>query len=201
MKLDTDRYDTEFFIHRMEDGCVVISFHNSNSATDWKNNFMFFSKAYKDCDIPFYVHRGFLRAWKEVRDYIEEKVKELEPTEICVTGHSYGGAMSDLCTEDMAYLFPNTKIRNVTFGGPRVIWGYRNWKKLKKRWNSDMVESIKLKNGSDIVPAVPLMSFGFHHVGELTHIGQPIRWWRYLRPDIYHPISSYKEVLDRLESR
>lgn len=196
--LEEDKYDTQFFIHKYEDGCVVICFCCSNSDVDWKNNFAFFQKAYKDCEIPFYVHRGFLRCWKEVRHYIEEEVKKLEPKEICVTGWSYGGAISDLCTEDMVYLFPDLKIRNVTFGGPRVVWSFKNWKKLKSRWTSDKVESIKFKNGSDVVTAVPFLSFGFHHVSDLTHIGQPIRLWRYLNANGYHGIEFYIETLDKI---
>lgn len=198
MKLDTDKYDTQFFIHKKDDGEVVICFFPSNSATDWKNNFHFWKQVYNDMDIPFQAHSGFLRCWKEVRHYIEDEVKKLEPSCITVTGYSYGGALSILCMEDMTYLYPEMIVHCITFGAPRVIT-WKNWKKIKDRWNNDDKRlTIEFKNGSDIVPAVPLMMWGFHHVVDLTHIGQPIRWWRYFRPDIHHDINNYRKVIEKI---
>ena len=194
--LETDKYDTQFFISKKEDGEVVICFCPSNSKIDWKNNFHFWKKAYKDMEIPFRAHGGFLRCWKQVRDYIEIQIRELQPSCITVTGYSYGGALAVLCMEDMAYLYPLMKVSCITFGAPRVIT-WKNWKKIKDRWNLEGLRStLELKNGSDVVTAVPLMMWGFHHVSQITHIGRSIRWWRYFRPDIYHDISNYRNKIE-----
>ena len=81
-----------------------------------------------------------------------------------------------------------------------VTW--KNWKKIKERWNKDSLrQTIEFKNGSDIVTAVPLMMWGFHHVASIVHIGQPIRWWRYFRPYTYHHINGYKETIEKISGR
>lgn len=199
--LDSDKFDTQFFISKRNDGEVVICFCASNSKIDWKNNFHFWQKAYKDMDIPFRAHGGFLRCWKEVRKYIEAEVARLQPTCITVTGWSYGGALAILCMEDITYLYPSMKVQCITFGAPRVVT-WKNWKKIKERWNKDSLrQTIEFKNGSDIVTAVPLMMWGFHHVASIIHIGQPIRWWRYFRPYTYHHINGYRETIEKISGR
>ena len=53
---------------------LYIYFQGSNSITDWVRNFMFPAKPYKDMEIPYRVHRGFLAAWKTVEDIIIKKI-------------------------------------------------------------------------------------------------------------------------------
>ena len=190
-KLESDKYDTQFLIKVVDDE-VVIAFKESDSFIDWVNNFHFWKKAYKDADITFVAHSGFLRAWKEVRHYIEDKVKELNPQKILVTGWSYGGAMAVLCMEDMGYCFPDAEKRMVTFGAPRVI-GWLNWRKIKDRWKN----SIQLRNGSDLVTCVPFFRMGFHHVVRRTCIGN--------KPNIigffnfhFHEICNYVDTLEKI---
>lgn len=57
---------------------LYIYFQGSNSITDWVRNFMFPAKPYKDMEIPYRVHRGFLAAWKTVEDIIIAKITELD---------------------------------------------------------------------------------------------------------------------------
>ena len=61
----------------VEDGSALyIYFEGSNSISDWVRNFLFTKKPYKDMQIPYRVHRGFLAAWKTVEDIIIAKVCE-----------------------------------------------------------------------------------------------------------------------------
>ena len=55
---------------------LTIYFQGSSSTTDWVRNFLFKKKPYKDMEIPYRVHRGFLEAWKEVEDIIIDKILE-----------------------------------------------------------------------------------------------------------------------------
>lgn len=194
-KLPTDKYDTQFYIEKKEDGEVVIVFKESDSGVDWKNNFHFWKVAYRDADIPFTAHSGFLRCWKEVRHYIEDKVKELNPSSITVTGWSYGGAISVLCLEDMVYCFPDVPSRMVTFGAPRVL-GWRNWRKIKKRWEN----SVQLRNGSDVVTAVPFFNLGFHHAVRRTQIGNAPNFFGWFKSGTYHYIGDYMKSAKRIET-
>lgn len=191
--LDSDKYDTQFIISKRDDGEVVIVFKQSDSMTDWLNNFHFWKKAYKDAEINFHAHSGFLRCWKEVRHHIEDAVKTLNPQSITVTGWSYGGAMAVLCMEDMGYLFPLIERQCITFGAPRVI-GWHNWSKIKDRWKN----TRQFKNGSDLVTTIPFLGMGFHHVAELTCIGQRIKFWRYLMVDRYHKIHEYIKTFEEI---
>lgn len=52
--------DTQYFIEKIGDE-VVIAFLGSNSKIDWRNNFTFYKKPYKDMEVPFFCHSGFLK--------------------------------------------------------------------------------------------------------------------------------------------
>lgn len=195
IKLPEDKYDTQFYIDKKEDGEVIIVFKESDSGVDWKNNFHFWKVAYKDCEIPFTAHSGFLRCWKQVRHYIEDEVRKLEPSSITVTGWSYGGAMAVLCSEDMLFCFPNVPVRMITFGAPRVL-GWRNWKKIKGRWKN----SVQLRNGGDFVACLPFFNMGFHHAVKRTHIGDKPTFFRWFKTGTYHQIEQYIPTIRKIGS-
>jgi len=186
--------DTDTLIHKRENGEVVIAFCGSNSKVDWKNNFRFWKKAYKDCEIPFVAHSGFLKCWKLIRHEVEDRVRALNPTSITFTGHSYGGAISVLCMEDMKYCFPDIEIQMVTFGAPRVI-GWRNWKKIKDRWEN----SRQFRNGSDVVTNVPFIFMFFHHVVKRTCMGDKPTFFGLFNPYKYHDLNAYYEQIEKIK--
>ena len=71
------------YIHTENDGdyaleedndTLIILFQCTNSKIDWKNNFDFPAVPYKDMDIKWRCHRGFLRVWKSIKPYIKEAV-------------------------------------------------------------------------------------------------------------------------------
>ena len=178
--------DTSVLIDRRADGEVVIAYYGSDSDIDWRNNFHFWKKAYKDCEIPFTAHSGFLKCWKLIRAEVERQVSELNPTAITVTGHSYGGAMAVLCMEDMRYCFPSIKVQMVTFGAPRVI-GWRNWKRIKPRWEG----SRQFRCGADAVTCIPFVFMFFHHVVRRTVIGDKPTFFRLFKSTFYHDLDEY----------
>lgn len=164
-----------------EDSTLYIYFQGSNSITDWVRNFLFPAKPYKDMEIPYRVHRGFLSAWKEVEDIIIAKIKEVKnpkaPLElqepkwkrIIVVGYSHGGALAGLCHECVWFWRPDlreTGLIGYGFEAPRFYAGCHVKKELQERWRTFFV----IRDGSDIVTHCPPALFGFCHVGEIIKI-------------------------------
>lgn len=50
------------FDENAEEHTLTIYFQGSSSSVDWIRNFLFKKKPYKDMEIPYRVHRGFLAA-------------------------------------------------------------------------------------------------------------------------------------------
>jgi len=159
--------DTQYLIKETDDD-YIIAFYGSNSDADWKNNFNFFKKPYKNMQVPFHVHRGFLKAWKLINDYFITAVKDINKP-ITIVGHSYGGAIATLCMEDIWFNYPEKRadLKLVTFGAPRVI-GWYNYKKIKERW----ANSTMYSNTFDLVSHVPFFLMGFIHVKKRTVVGK-----------------------------
>jgi len=165
-----------------EDGShLYIYFQGSNSITDWVRNFMFPAKPYKDMEIPYRVHRGFLAAWKTVEDIIIRKIKEVNnpkaPLElqelkwknITVIGYSHGGALAGLCHECVWYWRPDLRengLEGYGFEAPRFYGGWHVKKELKERWKNFKV----IRNNNDLVTHCPPCIFGFTHVGEMIKV-------------------------------
>ena len=189
--------DTQYLIECDEERNVIIVFQGSNSDIDWKNNFRFWKRPYKDMPVKFRVHSGFLRAFKACEDTICAEVEALNPATIAIVGHSYGGALATLFHERLFWQYvmereqnpdeskPSLrgKIHTITFGAPRVL-GFLNSRRVKERWEGTTL----INNSSDIVPAVPPFFFFYTHVTEQTHIGHLRHWWDFFRPDKWHDV-------------
>lgn len=160
---------------------LTIYFQGSNSITDWIRNFLFKKRPYKDMEIPYRVHRGFLAAWKEVEDTVIAKVTETTPIlttagkeencvrvfkwkSVVVVGYSHGGALSGLCHECVWYHRPDLRgggLFGVGFESPRFFGGFRVPEKLRERWADYFV----VKTNEDIVTHCPPWVLGYRHVG------------------------------------
>ena len=183
-----------------EGNTLYIYFQGSSSITDWVRNFLFFKKPYKDMKIPYYVHGGFLAAWKEVEDIIFDKITEKvqrEPTEfekmngvmfayeykwkeIVVVGYSHGGALAAFCHESCWFWRSDIadNIYGFGFEAPRIYRGWRVKKALQKRWANFTV----IRNKNDLVTHCPPTLFCFCHVGNLLKIGKGLSTKDYHKP-------------------
>lgn len=158
---------------------LYIYFQGSNSISDWVRNFLFPAKPYKDMEIPYRVHRGFLAAWKEVEDIIIAKITEKKADDtfkwkkIVVIGYSHGGALAAFCHECCWFWRPDLrehKLIGYGFEAPRIYAGYRVKKALQERWQNFII----IRTGSDIVTHCPPCIFGFTHVSDVVKIvGDP----------------------------
>jgi len=112
------------------------------------------------------AHRGFYHAYISIRDKLVATVKKylhLQP-QIVITGHSLGGALSQICAYDLAYYEPI----HYSFASPMVFnpVGAIAFDKFVKH-------SHRVANLSDlvIVAPLPVMPNGesFCHVGNLIY--------------------------------
>ena len=170
-------------------GTLYVYLEKSSGAEDWKNNFDFPVRAYKDMDGGiWYAHRGFARVWKSIEPYI--KPHALDPTveEIVTVGYSHGGGLAVLCHEYVWYNRPDIRenIYGYGFGAPRVIWGVKSARHLS-RWERFTV----IRNIDDVVTHVPPSLLGYFHVGTLLEIGQR---GKYSQIDAHRPESYLSEL-------
>lgn len=158
---------------------LYIFFEGSASIADWWRNFWFFPKSkkpYKNMDIPFKVHRGFLAAWKEVEDVIMNKIVEKAPggdslkwKHITIVGYSHGGALAAFCHEMVYFYRPDLRqdgFEGYGFEAPRILSCFRVPKRLKPRWEKFTV----IRTNYDLVTHCPPWFFRFCHVGRMLKI-------------------------------
>ena len=153
--------ETASFAYRYKEGLVKglhIYFEWSNGATDWKNNFDFPAKPYRDMEDKWYAHRGFLRVWKVIEPHLKEAIMNPDIRYIHIYGYSHGAAIALLCHEYCKYHRPDINVYGYGFGAPRVIWGIPN-KRVRERFKGFTV----IRNKKDIVTHLPPAIFGFRH--------------------------------------
>lgn len=180
--------DTQYLLHETDDE-YIIAFYGSNSKTDWKYNFMFRKKPYKNMPVPFLVHRGFLQVWKQINDYFLDLVKDITKP-IVVVGHSYGGAVATLCMEDLSFNYPEKELQLITYGAPRII-GWKNYRKIKDRWKN----TINYSNTYDMVSMIPFFLMGYVHTKKRTFIGKNKPLVQKLKLSKNHMTSEYSKYL------
>lgn len=184
--------DTQYKILEFDDE-VIILFYGSNSKPDWKINFSFFKKPYRNMPITYYVHKGFLGEWKKINDFFLDTIKSIDKP-ITISGHSYGGAIATLCLEDLGFKYPEKKhtLFLVTFGSPRII-GFYNYRKIRKRWKN----SIIYANNNDLVTKIPFWFLGYRHVKKTRDLGEKFHFFKLFKPQTYHTIDTYIEELEK----
>lgn len=168
-----------YFVERRGE-TLYLFFEKSNGAEDWKNNFDFPAKPYREMRDLWFVHRGFLRVFKTIESKIAGDVADTSVKNIVVAGYSHGAAIALLCHEYCVFHRPDIakNIYGFGFGCPRVVWGALNCR-LRARFENFLV----IRNCRDIVTHLPPAIFGFRHAGKLLHIG---------RHGHYGPIDSHR---------
>ena len=159
--------ETASYATEIEGDTLYILFEWSNGKTDWRNNFDFPAKPYRDMPNLWFAHRGFLRVWKTIEPSLANLICFGNIKRIVIGGYSHGAAIAVLCHEYCKYNRPDIEIEGYGFGCPRVVWGFLR-KNVKERFKGFAV----IRNGGDIVTKVPPAIFGFRHIGKLIEIGQ-----------------------------
>ena len=151
---------------------LYIFFEWSNGCRDWKNNLDFPARAYSSGEEIWFVHRGFLRVWKSIRDDIRFAVdaifKNRKISEIVCVGYSHGAALAGLATEDMMFVYgKEIEIKGFGFGCPRFIWG-----KLPRNVAERFSGFTPIRNIPDIVTHLPPACLLYSHSAPLLKIGE-----------------------------
>ena len=181
VKSDDGKYEVDYkFLEDDESRTLYIFFEPSDGDVDWRVNFSYWRKPYKDMKIKYRVHGGFLQSWKMIHDEVRYKIVEKRREggfrwkRIVIAGYSHGGALAALCHE--CAWFEREDLREegligVSFDGPRVYGGLWVPKALKTRWHNFYI----IRNQNDLVTHLPPVVFFFRHVGNKVKIGDTIR--------------------------
>ena len=81
--------DGDYAIEESRDGkTLYLLFQWTRTAYDWISNFDFVAKPYKDMEIPWRCHRGFLRVWKSIKPFVKDAVANPKYTKIYICGYT-----------------------------------------------------------------------------------------------------------------
>lgn len=149
---------------KLEDKTLYLAFCGSVSALDWKQNFSFWAKPYKNMPDKWFAHSGFVTKWKSIRDDVLNLGVIGLAEYIAIRGYSQGAAIGLLAHEDFKFNFPDKEVSSVLFGCPRVVW----LKAPKERFSN----IDRVTNGGDIVTGLPPWWFGYKHLGCEIRIGK-----------------------------
>jgi hypothetical protein len=165
--LRTDR-DGDYLIRRFGDTLYLL-FEWSRGREDWRSNFNFPVRPYRDMGVTWYCHRGFLAVWKAIEPHVRGAVMDSTVRRVYVVGYSHGAAIATLAHEYVWFHRPDLRDRleGYGFGCPRCYWGFRVRQSLRERWAT----FYPVRNGGDIVTHLPPCLFGFVHVNRVRHIG------------------------------
>lgn len=166
--IQLEKHTASYYTEVTDGNTLQIYLECSNGTIDWLNNFDFPAKPYGEMENLWFVHKGFLRVWKTIRDEIKDQINNTNIKEIIIVGYSHGAALAALCHEYCVFRRPDIEdnIFGFGFGAPRVVWGFLN-KTVKQRFRNFFV----IRNCRDIVTHLPPAIFGYRHVGNMIKIG------------------------------
>ena len=114
-----------------------------NSTSNFKNNLNINS---------IKIHSGFIKLYKKFKIQLIKKLKEINPTQLIISGHSLGAAIATLCAWDLSTQnFITNKITVYSIASPKV--GNTAFANAINK-NSKLV-LYRIVNLSDIVPSTP----------------------------------------------
>lgn len=140
---------------------AYIAFRGTMESQEWMQNFTYrqtsFPKSNKQQHALFLnnsknypnIHSGFLEVYNNFRNNLIDKLKQLNPKQVLIGGHSLGGAIATICGLDLKMLGYNTIVYN--FASPRV--GDDLFCNLINKYNLPLYRVV---NTSDVAPTFPV---------------------------------------------
>ncbi len=119
-------------------------------------------RAYKSSLKEGKIHAGFHEAYQDVEDEIVRIFLENEKWvwPLYITGHSLGGALATIATQNLEHKIKSQIAACYTFGSPRV--GNRQYEKNIK------APFYRIVHSTDIVTLLP--SIGYMHIGDPRYL-------------------------------
>lgn len=132
-------------------------------------------------------HRGIYGLYMSIRNVLRKELTKYmdRKPQIIITGHSLGGALSQLCALDLAHHHPI----NYAFGSPLLFNEVG-----ATRYDNEIKQGYRVANLSDLITMlpIPIMPNGdaFCHAGQLVH------FQKNLKDFIDNHSLAYAEVFD-----
>lgn len=174
------------FVSDSEKNNVYIIFRGSDNINNWLTNFhlkMSDTTLFDGANVK--VHKGFLLAYKKIREQLFIYLNSLKKNNDCfnnkkynlfIIGHSLGAVFAQLlCADNRFNIDDFLNVYCVTFGSPRV----GNFK-FSRHLNNKMFKGDKIYRfqcSNDIVTRLPLF-FGYKHAGKPYYFDRNGRLYR-----------------------
>jgi len=164
--------DGSFSVKRENDK-VTVFFEKSNGMEDWRNNFAFSARPYRDMNEVWLCHRGFMKVFRAILPYLEPIFSDDSVKSFCLVGYSHGAALALLSHEYILFHRPELagKVEGYGFGCPRVIAGH-----IPASLRSRLEGFTVIRNFDDIVTHLPPRIFGYSHVARPVTVGKRGRY-------------------------
>jgi len=99
------------------------------------------------------VHSGFLQIYDDLSDTIHKVISRSNAPNVCIAGHSLGGALAQITALDVCSAHPDKEVDVVVFGCPRV----GNTRFAEEVTAPENLNTLTMfSNTCDIVPNLPL---------------------------------------------
>lgn len=139
---------------------IDICFKGTSTINDICFNFDIYPRIFINEKIR--IHNGFLKKYLSMKNNIIKNINQIlnenDIKEISFNGHSSGGAIANIASLDMSYIYENMNIKCVTFGAPRV-----GNKEFIEEYNKRIQKSLRIVNENDIITQVPLPIIYIHN--------------------------------------
>jgi triacylglycerol lipase len=134
---------------------------------------------------------------QSMRQQLFSLFNQYQPQKVYVTGHSLGGALSQLFTLDLGVSMPETWVANLNFASPMV--GLSDWQtayESQPAQNDPARRTIRVYNYWDYVPALPGWLIGYKDVGRGFRTSFYVKnaWYPYLWQR--HSLANLQTVLE-----
>lgn len=142
---------------------IFTSFRGSSNIHNWLENIRV-KKIAPYVNASINVENGFYNAYNYIKSQLFDNLIKLQnkykTSDLLITGHSLGAAMSTLMTYDILTIYTDYNIKYfINFGSPRV-----GNKDFVNSFNSYNINSYRITHYYDVVPHVPEEFIGYLHI-------------------------------------
>lgn len=160
---------------------VMVCYHGtqfnkilSSGGTEIKHDLQIGQKTMKFGNNNLKVHRGFKSEYESSKESLFEALRQTDPNKtVNASGHSLGGATSQIFALDAATNHPKIKIGMVhTYGSPRVF-SIEAAQKYNEVGLGD--KTLRIKQKYDPVPRLVPKKKGYAHVGSKVSVNANVK--------------------------